>query len=213
MKIVTVADNGENPGFGQLRRSLRHFRHDYELILAQFIFGGQMPVIAHWCARQKPETVFLYTDAFDTFCFGDGKEVLEKFNAFGAKMVVSAEKNCFPNPLLAKFYPETTSEYKYVNGGGFMTTAGYFSELYDRKDHEGNDQTWLTNRFLRKRGEIALDYGCEIFQTLVLTNESEFGVDGARLVNKAFGSRPCFVHGNGRAPMDFVYKILDGECI
>ncbi len=201
MMVLTVCDKIEPAA--QLIRSLEKQGIRYHVEIAPFQFGGQMPVIYKWCKTQSPGQQFLYTDAFDTFALDQLPEVVDE-------MIISCEKACYPHPERAIDYPPCESEWKYVNGGGFVTTAQFFIEMYEKHHNEAdNDQVYLMEIFLNNQDRIKLDTGCKIFQTIAFEAEDDFTLSGGRLFNNKTKTYPVFVHGNGHTDMSKVYKLID----
>lgn len=97
MKVITVVSDEHNPGCLQLKRSLKHFGYELDVLIHPFQFGGQMKHIYEWCKANWG--TFLYTDGWDTFALSDPTEVLRKYvkHQFeGCEMFLSAEKKLLP---------------------------------------------------------------------------------------------------------------------
>lgn len=225
MKVITVISDTNNKGHSELTRSLKYHGYELDVMIHPFKFGGQMEHVYRWCKSNWG--VFLYTDGWDTFALAPPSEVLQKFEAMGCDLLLSAEKNCYPLRETASLYPKEVSEWRYVNGGGFIGKCETFVELYEdgthEKVHEQNDQQWLAEEYCRRAadGRVKLDTQCQIFQTIAFENTWDFGrtveeietydnqwKDRLRLVNKHTGSKPVFIHGNAHTPMDKIWKML-----
>lgn len=222
LKVVTTSDDPTNGGWKKLEHSLKLFGYDYEHILHPFSFGHQLPVIQRWCENYRGDcTHILYTDCFDTLALADAEEVINKYVNYNwnknkargghIKMLISAEKNCYPHPDRADDYPFTMSPWKYVNGGGWLVEIEYFKHLCIKENltQDSHDQVWLMDAYLRNRDEIKLDTDCEIFQTIAFSNESEWQTRGQRFENIGTETLPIWFHGNGHSEMQWVYKILN----
>jgi hypothetical protein len=216
--VVNTSNDPDNPGALKLKASLERFGYEYQHITHPFSFGHQLPVIQQWCLNYKGEATHLcYSDCFDTLALAGPDEVIEKFQLLDLereapyKMLISAEKNCYPHPERAKDYPETNTPWKYVNGGGWLVEIEYFKYLCDKErlTSESHDQVWLMEAYLRNQGEIKLDTNCEIFQTIAFSNQDEWEKVGERLRNVGTGALPVFYHGNGKTDMKFVYDVLN----
>lgn len=212
MKVITVSSDRNNEGCKELQRSLKYFGYDFEHIDASFKFGGQMQHVYNWCKANWGW--FIYTDAWDTFALAEWDD---KF--LPEKMLISAEKNCYPHKEKASRYPGCETEWKYVNGGGFITTCEYFWKLYEESHkQDDNDQDWLTEVFLA--GKSQLDTGCNVFQTIAFESDKDFSrrieptkhngqwPDNVRLYNNFTKSMPLFIHGNAKTKMDKIYRLL-----
>jgi len=211
MIVLTVASDLNFPGLKKLEASLKRFGYTYQVLNAPFRFGGQMPHIYEWAKAQDPDLEFLYTDAYDTVALGKYPVTggrLPIINNYKPQMWISVEKACFPHPQLAELYPPAPFHWKYVNGGGWMTTAGYFCRLFEDKSYEQhqNDQLWLTHEFLQHQHEIALDTSCRVFQSIAFEAGGDFTY-GHRLKNNLTGTEPVFIHGNGRTDMTKIWAL------
>jgi hypothetical protein len=220
MIILTIASDLSHPGLRRLEASLQQYGYRYHVINAPFRFGGQSPHIYEWARQQPPNKGFLYTDAYDTVALGPVTELAEKLPYEWPEtcdMLISVEKACFPHPQLTNKYPPSPKDthWRFVNGGGWITTTGYFCRLFEDKtyDTHQNDQLWLTHEYLSHRHEILLDYNCEIFQSIAFEADDDFTY-GERLVNNKTGSSPLFIHGNGRTSMKRIYELpcLQPQC-
>jgi len=225
MKVITVVSDSQNPGCLELQRSLKHFGFELDILIHPFQFGGQMKHIYEWCKSNWG--LFLYTDGWDTFALGSLDEVLKKFEALDCDMLISAEKNCYPLRETASLYPLEVSEWRYVNGGGFMGKCETFVEMYEDglidTVHERNDQQWLAEQYIKRYSakRVKLDTQCSIFQTIAFENTWDFGrsvmetpeyingwKDTVRIYNKHTLQNPVFIHGNAHTPMQKIWKLL-----
>lgn len=216
--VVTTCDNKDHHGWKKLEASLIRFGYHYECIVHPFAFGTQMGVIRRWAeSYTRDATHMLYTDAFDTLALAGPDEVISKFPE--CKMLISAEKNCYPHPERAVDYPATESAWKYVNGGGWLAEIEYFKYLCNKENLNSgsHDQVWLMEAYLNNQEDIKLDTQCEIFQTIAFSHQHEWEIGGKfiegsendRMYNWVNDTLPIFIHGNGHTEMDWVYKILE----
>lgn len=225
--VVTTCDNLSNERYLKLVSSLERFGYHYECVFHPFTFGTQLNVIRKWAESYTGDaTHMLYTDAFDTVAFGGPEEVVNNFEQMiinhacenghfvvlpPLKMLISAEKNCYPHPERKGEYPETESAWKYVNGGGWIAEIEYFKYICSKENLNpgSHDQVWLMEAYLKNRDEIKLDTQCDIFQTIAFSHKEEWSEGDNRFYNLATGSCPVFFHGNGHTEMDWVYEILE----
>lgn len=217
LKVISVVSDIHNEGCQQLIRSLKHHGYNYDFLVHPFSFGGQMPHVYEYAKNNWGW--FLYTDGWDTFALAGPEEVEAKMPA-EAKMIISAEKNCYPHAEKSVRYPPCETEWKYCNGGGFMAECEYFAKVYTETHQEGqNDQDWLTEVFLA--GKANLDTDCNIFQTIAFEGPEDFGRrlyhvdhsrnewnDVLRLFNRKTETCPIFIHGNAHTPLGKVYQLL-----
>lgn len=225
MKVITVVSETNNKGHEHLVRSLKYHGYDLDVMIHPFKFGGQMEHVYNWCKSNWG--IFLYTDGWDTFALAPPEEVLAKFEAMQCKILISAEKNCYPLKETAALYPPCPWEWKYVNGGGFMGDCEMFCEMYEDgtidKVHERNDQQWLAEEYCARYYDekVKLDTRCEIFQTIAFEGTEDFSryaqgsdkhdgnwPDRLRLMNNKTNSFPVFIHGNAHTRMDKIWQML-----
>jgi len=94
--------------------------------------------------------IILFTDSYDVVFNSSPKEILEKFRNFRTEVVFSTEKTCWPDENLASDYPKSSTEYKYLNSGGFIGYAPKIMEIIDVDiPIETDDQLFYTNFFLK----------------------------------------------------------------
>lgn len=217
--VVTTCDNLNNERYLKLKVSLERFGYQFECVFHPFTFGTQLNVIRRWAECYTGDaTHMLYTDAFDTLALGGPEEVMSKFGVEKfyvgykqPKMLISAEKNCYPHPERADRYPDPGTPWRFVNGGGWIAEIEYFKYLCGKENLNpgSHDQVWLMDAYLNNRKEIKLDTQCEIFQTIAFSYRDEWcRFEPGRLLNKFTDTKPVFFHGNGHTEMDWVYKIL-----
>jgi hypothetical protein len=209
----------EQFGLKQMLASSAKFGYDHEILYVKTQFGGQMPVVVDWCEKNKENyTHIAYTDAFDTLALDSFEHFQLKVHAHykDHQFVGSAEKGCYPNPDLAKDYPLTTHDWRYVNAGQWFASIEWILKIAGEVNPQGiNDQTWLSEAYLRRCEVdygVTLDYKCELFQSIAFEGEYDFATTrNGRLINRKTGSLPIWTHGNGHTNMDWVYEIVDAK--
>lgn len=160
-------------------------------------------------------THVLYTDGGDTLAVAGEGEILQKFAATQCGgVLISGEKNCYPDWPLHKSYPQGTP-WKYINAGGWIGTrdaAGACLEWIAASGIVDDQRAW-TRGYLTSSIPVMVDEWCQIFQTMN-RQFGEFQQAGARLVNAATGSTPCVIHWPGpwhsEAHMELLRPIWPG---
>lgn len=150
------------------------------------------------------DDIVLFMDAHDVRILGTPEEVLHRFLKQETRILIAAEKNCYPTPEAARYYKcysDRSIIYKYVNSGAYI---GYVGALQDfiRKgiEHvriETLDQDTFTGLFLRYQTNSAfvkLDHQCELFQCIFMAHDD---IDLTTLTNRVTKTRPVVWHGNG----------------
>lgn len=155
----------------------------------------------------KLADVVLVTDCRDVLFTADADEILTKFHAFRAPLVMSTEQGCWPpDPEIVDFFRgRDPSGYNYVNAGQYIGTWEYvlhcLSHLLTayRGKHAGadNSQGWWMWAKMRGELDFALDSGCRIFQTMSGRGADHVVVDNGYVRNWVTVSDPCSVHFNG----------------
>jgi len=151
--LITVATE-ENDQLDRFKKSCEYFGVPYKILgLGQQWNGGDAEngVLQGFGGGQKVnllkeelktwETlenhVVMFTDSYDVILLQNPAEILNKFRAFTRPLVFSAEKTCWPNPMLEDSYPEAMTEYRFLNSGGFIGYADHiFNLIQDEKIFE-----------------------------------------------------------------------------
>lgn len=220
--VVTYASDPKNEGLVKLSRTLSAWGWEFRPIIGPWRgFESKLQGVHSKLPDLAAEgfTHVLFTDAYDTVCVGPPDAVLPYCTD---KMLVSCEKACWPDANLASQYPSSSrSPWCHVNSGGYI---GPIPVLYDvLMNATGDDQLWLTRKYLSDwnifrtgagyyEKHIKRDDLCEVFQTTghtVLpwaTWDVTFDKVHAtrRVANKVTNTQPLFIHGNGRAVMEWL---------
>lgn len=153
-------------------------------------------------ARLDPAEQVLLTDGWDIVFQGTREEVEEKF-PLSDEIVISGEKNCWPDWALQSQYPMGPTPWMFVNSGGIAGTAGVLlAEMERALTHEDlveDDQRMWTWLFLTGN-RIRIDYECRLFQTMFLNivgSDLWVRAQDKRLSNGRTGTTPNFLHWNG----------------
>jgi len=154
------------------------------------------------CVRALPDSVthVLFADAWDSLCMAGEVEILAKYNALaGSGVVISGEKNCYPESGLKQFYPHRRSPWNFCNSGGFIGRKQDVLKALEWCCNVGliDDQLCWSILYLSRSAPLQVDEGCQIFQTMNRQMSGEFRIDGDRVQNTVTGTRPCVVHWPG----------------
>lgn len=175
MKVFTVINDREHPGFNLLRLSCAiNNLQLIALLYKEETFDNNRlkdEILVNYLEDhvQNDEIIF-FTDGNDAILMCSEEEILNKFYQTGKELVFSTESACWPDKNLAEQYPDTTSIFRYLNSGGFIGKAGIIKKILkddlgqDKNFEKSNQYTW-TKRLFRYPDIIGLDTTCEIFQT------------------------------------------------
>ncbi|KAI6647973.1 Procollagen-lysine,2-oxoglutarate 5-dioxygenase 3 [Oopsacas minuta] len=216
LKVVTVATD-ETDGLKRLRRSAEVYDLDLTVTglgiewqggdVARFAGGGHKVNILkekleEW--RDEPNTVIMFTDAYDVILTANAETILKKFLEFECKLVFAAEPFLWPDLGLERYYPQTRLGYKYLNSGGFIGYAQDVWNIVNDKPigNDEDDQLFYSVIYVDKREQydMRLDHRSHIFQNLngaFGDVELEFRDNDTVLLNKLYQTYPAMVHGNG----------------
>lgn len=157
-------------------------------------------------------THVLYTDAADSFFLSGLEEVLQKYEKMGKpKLLLSAEKSCYPFADLISRFPADVGPYRFFNAGGFIGEVKPLLDTLSRlKSYyyiNNNDNAHWMRAYDERKIDLTIDHKCEIFQTMsdvdygievVLESPmSDYVFDKQRVYNKETGTYPCLIHFNG----------------
>lgn len=216
IKLLTTCSTPDLHKCEKLEISLKKHGWDYEIIQHTWKgFGDKLLETYSYLKRHPDITHFFYTDAWDTIVTKTMADTLLKIKDFD-KILLSAERGCYPHPEKATLYPDSGSPFNYVNGGGWFCNASIFCALIETYPltPEVVDQVWLTDLFLNNPDTVQLDTTCEVFQTIAFCPEDNFKIHGRYwgvptdnvVRNTLTNTYPTFLHGNGHTPMTRFYE-------
>jgi hypothetical protein len=160
--------------------------------------------------------IIMVIDGYDVIINNNQENIINKYYELtkGEKVLFSAEKACWPIGQLWSLYPETSSIYKYLNAGTYISTVKILKKLfiilmkkiykfYYFCDLNVDDQEYFTDIFLfENKNLIILDNNAEIFNCLYDSiNDIEF--KDTKIYNKTTQTYPMIFHGNSNTK-DFV---------
>jgi hypothetical protein len=157
-----------------------------------------------------PWDVAMFIDGYDVIVAASPADILEGFKDLvgdrdGDVVVFNAESNCWPHQELAARYPQTSSPYKYLNGGGCIGRVDVFKRLLDRHmrfddpDFDAiDDQGEFTKIFLHTH-DIMLDTGNRIFNCM-FAREGDLVRHDKGWFNTATRTYPLVFHANASPP-------------
>lgn len=210
LKVLTVTTDLEQTR--PLIQSLEKNGFDFEVIQTVWRGFGTKLIEVYNYLKENPEVDrFIFCDAFDVVCLGTQNEFEEKLGEWSDKIVLSAEKNCWPQPDLERWYePIDKEKWSFVNSGLYYSPTDKFIELMDRHMPEpsADDQLYMTTMFLFESNDMILDRECKLFQSYSFIKEGEFSYSNGRLHNEITNESAIWVHGNGKTDMTKVRELL-----
>jgi len=155
------------------------------------------------------------TDAYDVL-LAPNVTVGELMDKIPEDMVVSAERNLYPEPHL---YPQFTSpsNWRFVNNGMLSGSPRkiieWLKEAENTQDLDILDQAWFNRRRVDKTVNLWIDETTELFYVVSSTQEDgALKMKDGRLWNSVCNTHPCFIHFSGKCPDSKLRQMLaDGE--
>lgn len=160
-----------------------------------------------------PEKYMQFVDSWDLVYGASPDEVMQHYHTFNAPIVISAEKNCFPDTYRKEFDElDIPAPYSYLNSGVIIGETEAILACLEAMDlpnvkddyrmdngqnYHSNDQTMWQEIFLKQPVKIAIDYNQVISQTLHDASPDDFIFTKERIMNKITSSHPRIWHFNG----------------
>lgn len=182
---------------------------------------GSKPKMLYKAIKEKAINTYytLFTDCFDfVFSKNPSNLMCQFFNRFGAPLVISSEKNCFPDTLRNEYdalNPPTS--YAYLNSGMIAGETEALLACLEAMDLKNvpedyrmengqnfhvNDQELWQQLFLKQPVNIALDYQQILCNTLHSVKLEDLDFNGEQIKNIETGEYPASFHLNGSAKTD-----------
>lgn len=216
LMVKSAMEHGMRPKlYGVGEPFIPHGAHAQVLRLYEFMYQ-----------RSKLADYLLFTDCRDVLFLTEEREILEKFEASGSRLLMSAEQGCWPpdRELAEFFHGKDKNGYNYVNAGQYI---GTWEQVYEcnkflldhyRGSHPGadNSQGWWMWAKMRGELDFVLDSGCQVFQSMSggAQDQLNWPHNATRLFNRCTQSSPCSLHFNGNpsndAPQREMYRRLFG---
>ena len=177
--------------------------------------GMKLRLLRDFLMTVKPDDVVLFTDAYDVFYTGDIESITRRFLDTGKDIIFAAENQIWPDQDMAKHFPDTITEYKYLNSGTFIGIAKKILEILNPEvDDDYDDQLYYQQRYLQmpvngQRWENhSVNIGLDVEQYIFTTYDPENYVQNGQVYNPKTRCYGLVYHGNGGpdAKSDFKAK-------
>lgn len=152
----------------------------------------------------ETEGKVILTDGWDVLFQGTHEEL---DNIITDRIIISADRGCWPDKEVATSYPTSSTPWRYVNAGGIAGESRDILELLTYGLELGekipellqDDQRFWTYLFLSQPERFQLDSNCIMFSTLYGAEDGDFDVDTTRggLLNLKTHTHSQFIHANG----------------
>jgi hypothetical protein len=165
--------------------------------------GGQkVNLVKQYLASHVDDSsIVLFVDGYDVILNDNIATVVERYKDMGADVVFAAEKTCWPDLELADAFPESHTEYRYLNSGVYIGTGAALRKMFSDPIEDGqDDQLYMQKRFLAQEQydvKAILDVENYIFQCIAKSGTDVMVKPNKQLLNTATRCCPCILHGNG----------------
>jgi len=181
------------------------------------VTGGAMKIrlLREYLTKLKPHDVVLFTDAYDVFYTGSLEEIVRRYLDTKFDILFAGENNCWPDESLGDLFPDTISEYKYLNSGTFIGTSSAILQLIQSDvPDDYDDQLYYQQRVLnipinnQHIQDHGLTIGLDVEQYIFTTYDPECYVLNNQVFNPKTHCYGLVYHGNGgtEAKEDFARK-------
>lgn len=210
LKVITVTTNTIETE--PLLESLRNNGWEYAcLTVPQWLgFGTKLITTYNFLKEHEEIDAFIFCDAFDVVALGNIQEFENNLGRNKDKIILSAERNCWPDKSLERWYePRTIDGWDFVNSGLYYAPRDKFIEMVERHmpTYDDDDQLYMSKMYLFEFDDMLLDSNCMLFQSYSFINNGDFSYDNSRVKNLNTDTNPVFIHGNGRTDMTKVREL------
>ena len=162
--------------------------------------GHKINLIKEFIKDKKDSDVLLFLDGYDTFISDSISEILYRYLEFNSQIVVSSERICWPDELIAPKLKELNinqnTPYQYLNSGMYIGRIGRLKELLTHSiENDEDDQFYMQREYLRNPKGIV----CDVEQYMFMTSDYSVFQKGGQLYNPITRCYGCAYHGNGGA--------------
>lgn len=171
--------------------------------------GGQkVALLRERLTTMDDSAIVLFVDGYDVVLDANARELIERYCAFDANIVMAAEVSCWPDAERADDYPPVAGSYRFLNSGSLIGPADELRKLVARPlALDGDDQRYFTDAFLGGEHDMVLDTTCKLFQTMGGAS-SDIVLRSNHFFNVSHLTRPVVIHGNGGATSKLTFDAL-----
>lgn len=150
--------------------------------------------------EDKENHIVLFVDGFDIVINDKPNNILEKFSDMEVDILFAAEKNCWPDTTLEKYFPSYGNDNRFLNSGCIIGYVDSLLKFIENKIKDtDDDQLFYQKKFIEKSKELKafLDYECYIFQCIAGAEREVGYLINKQFVNGYTKTCPSILHGNG----------------
>lgn len=158
--------------------------------------------------------IVVFVDGYDIIINDDLSTIVDRFKDAQCDILFAAEKTCWPDVNLAGMFPDTGTEYKYLNSGVYVGKVDALKKMFAEEIGDSDDdQLYIQKQFLRQNAlgiHAKLDYENYVFQCVAKSGKEVVVKANGQLLNVATRCCPCILHGNGGAEDKRTFKNIAG---
>lgn len=168
------------------------------------------------------DDIVCFVDSFDVIAFASEEEIVERFLEYDRDLVVSGERDCFPESYREE-HPKLYEYNNFVNSGGYIGYKRAIWEMFHWKPQEeikqtcteGGDGLYFMKYYTAfyMTNKITMDNAQLIFQTMFTVPWRDCFIQNKRFYNRRRGTKPCFVHFNGGSHATIEKHGKEGESV
>lgn len=209
--VVSYETAPDHPGLKRLEQSLTKWGWDFHCIVEPrwLGFGRKFKAVAAYChfAAAAGYSHVVSIDARDFLCVGPVAEFVPP----PVPLQFSCEMAAWPDQNRGELHPPCPHPWRYTHSP-FCIDLNHLDLLQEKqlRDHD-DDQRHATTLFLNSKGDVGLDYDCRLVQSIAFAHpwQQWFEIEGNRLRNRVTGSRPLFLHSNGKTDDSWWQPLID----
>lgn len=227
VEVITVANRWPDADYMCHREfllSLTGFDHQPTILGMGEPWGGLMTkprLLKKYLETKCNADVIICVDAFDTVFAKSPDAIAREWIAAGGSWTAGAERNCFPDFLLAEEHPQSPTSYRYLNSGFIISKPKDMLAVLDSMNLDSipddgvdpnnwhpNDQHYYMVEFLKQPLPMNLDTETKFVWNLCGVDESNFDFSHEIPLNRETGNSPGVFHWNGGKNMALMNRIL-----
>jgi len=161
-------------------------------------------------SKSLPENdIICFVDSYDLLVNADSETIINTFKLFNSDIVFGAENNLHPGSLKEFYYPESSTQFRYLNSGFYIGYVRAIRKMFSWKALEGDDQEYMNRYFLENvNNSIKLDTKANLVLNMYKVPWNKLIITKGKVNYPELNTIPCFVHFNGASYLD-----INKDCI
>ena len=165
--------------------------------------------ILEMCDRFSSYSRIIFSDGWDVYFVGTRHDL-----HIPSTPLISAERNCYPDPSLASQISGDTP-WRFPNAGMVSGApadlVSWAARALTTPDVDEMEQLWMNRRLAAGDFPIPLDSATSLFYTVSPDEDGSLKMRDHRPWNSVCGTYPQFFHFSGRCPVGSFQAMLQGR--